>query len=161
MHALAKCDAYEGGNVYLGVKADYPKDRLVTWLQFSSCTCDIQFEQSEQFCGSSGPRTLFIIELTIGRARIITKFSLVPSEAEVLLPLNSRFKVVSHFDASSGLVMMQLKEPPSKDLLDFHAPSSLPAPVSPAAPPCQILLPQPLVVAPTTSERSCKSWCQR
>ena len=95
MHAMAKCDRYEGGNVYRGVKADlsaqYPKDREVTWFQFSSCTCDIQVEQSEQFCGSSGTRTLFSIELTTGRARIITKFSLVPSEAEVLLPQNSRF----------------------------------------------------------------------
>ena len=43
-------------------------------------------EQSAQFCGSSGTRTLFRIELTTGRARSITKFSFVLSEAEVLLP---------------------------------------------------------------------------
>jgi hypothetical protein len=140
MHALAKCDAYKGGNVYRGVKADlkadYPKDREVTWFQFSSCTCDIQVEQSEQFCGSSGPRTLFSIELTTGRARVITNFSLVPSEAEVLLPPNSRFKVVSHFDAGSGLVIIQLKELPSKDqIIDFDAPSSFPDPALPAPAP--------------------------
>jgi hypothetical protein len=90
MHALAKCDRYVGGNVYRGVKADlraqYPKDREVTWFQFSSCTCDIEVEQSEQFLGKTGTRTLFSIELTTGRARSVTKFSLVPSEAEVLLP---------------------------------------------------------------------------
>jgi hypothetical protein len=126
MHALAKCERYEGGNVYRGVKADltadYPKDREVTWFQFSSCTCDIQVQQSDQFCGSSGPRTLFSIELTTGRARIITKFSLVPSEAEVLLPPNSRFKVVSHFDAGNGLTIIQLKELPTKDpIIEFDA----------------------------------------
>ena len=57
MHALAKCDRYVGGNVYRGVKADlraqYPKDREVTWFQFSSCTCDIEVEQSEQFLGKT------------------------------------------------------------------------------------------------------------
>ena len=96
IHALAKCERYVGGNVYRGVKADlraqYPKDREVTWFQFSSCTCDIEVEQSEQFLGKTGTRTLFSIELTTGRARVITKFSLVPDEAEVLLPPNSRFK---------------------------------------------------------------------
>jgi hypothetical protein len=124
--------------VYRGVKADlsaqYPKDREVTWFQFSSCTCDIQVEQSEQFCGSSGTRTLFSIELTTGRARIITKFSLVPSEAEVLLPPNSRFKVVSQFDAGNGLIIIQLKELPPKDpIIDFDAPISAAAPSAAAA----------------------------
>ena len=138
MHALAKCDRYEGAQVFRGVKADlsaqYPKDREVTWFQFSSCTCDIQVEQSEQFCGSSGTRTLFSIELTTGRARIITKFSLVPSEAEVLLPPNSRFKVVSQFDAGNGLVIIQLKELPPKDpIIDFDAPLSAAAAPSAAA----------------------------
>jgi hypothetical protein len=47
-------------------------------------------EQSEQFLGKTATRTLVSIELTSGRARITTKLSLVPSEAEVLLPLNSR-----------------------------------------------------------------------
>jgi hypothetical protein len=57
---------------------------------FSSSTCDIAVMQSEQFLGKTAKRTLFSIELTSGRARIITKLSLVPSEAEVLLPPNSR-----------------------------------------------------------------------
>jgi TPR repeat protein len=127
MHALAKCDRYDGSNVFRGVKADlsadYPKDREVTWFQFSSCTCDIQVEQSEQFCGSAGTRTLFSIELTTGRARVITKFSLVPSEAEVLLPPNSRFKVLGQLNAGNGLVIIQLKELPPKDpIIDFDSP---------------------------------------
>ena len=140
MHAMALCDPYDGAHVFRGVKADlsaeYPKDREVTWFQFSSCTCDIQVEQSEQFCGSAGTRTLFSIELTTGRARVISMFSLVPSEAEVLLPPNSRFKVSRQLDAGNGLVIIQLKELPPKDpIIDFGSPPTgtayLPAP-SPA-----------------------------
>jgi hypothetical protein len=133
MHAMAKCERYFVANVYRGAKADlraqYSNEREVTWFQFSSCTCDIQVEQSEQFCGSSCTRTLFSIELTTGRARIITKFSLVPSETEVPLPPNSRFKVVSQFDAGSGLTIIQLKELPSLDrMINFDAIPSSPAP---------------------------------
>ena len=126
MHAMAKCDPYHGTQVFRGVKADlsaeYPAGREVTWFQFSSCTCDIQVEQSEQFCGSSGTRTLFSIELTTGRARVISMFSLSPREAEVLLPPNSRFIVLGQLDAGNGLVIVQLKELPSRDpIIDFDA----------------------------------------
>jgi TPR repeat protein len=126
MHALAKCERYVGGNVYRGVKADlraqYPKDREVTWFQFSSCSCDIEVEQSEQFLGKTGTRTLFSIELTTGRARSITKFSLVPSEAEVLLPPNSRFVVLGQLDAGNGLTIITLRELPSRDpILHFDS----------------------------------------
>ena len=142
MHALAKCDRYVGGNVYRGVKADlraqYPKDREVTWFQFSSCTCDIEVEQSEQFLGKTGTRTLFSIELTTGRARSITKFSLVPSEAEVLLPPNSRFVVLVQLDAGNGLTIIPLRELLSRDLnlpYDF-VPSSAPTPTPHSSLPC-------------------------
>jgi hypothetical protein len=159
MHAMAKCDPYDGTQVYRGVKADlsaeYPAGREVTWFQFSSCTCDIQVEQSEQFCGSSGTRTLFSIELTTGRARVITKFSLVPSEAEVLLPPNSRFKVVSQFDAGNGLVIIQLKELQSLDpILDFDMPAALaPLQLPPHFPP-----PSLPAVAPLHSILNLKPW---
>jgi hypothetical protein len=114
---LALASPQVGGNVYRGLKADlraqYPKDREVTWFQFSSCTCDIQVEQSAQFLGKTGTRTLFRIELTTGRARSVTKFSLVPSEAEVLLPPNSRFVVLGQLDAGNGLIIITLRELPS------------------------------------------------
>jgi hypothetical protein len=76
---------------------------------FSSSTCNIAVEQSEQFLGKTATRTLFSIELTSGRARIITKLSLVPSAAEVLLPPNSRFKVLGQLDAGNGLLTVQLR----------------------------------------------------
>jgi hypothetical protein len=115
-----------GGNVYRGVKADlraqYPKDRKVTWFQFSSCTRGIEVELSAQFCGSSGTRTLFSIELTTGRARSVTKVSLVPSEAEVLLPPNSRFIVLGQLNADNGLTIITLRELPSRDpILHFDS----------------------------------------
>jgi hypothetical protein len=106
-----------GGNVHRGVKADlraqYPKECEVMWFQFSSCTCDVEVEQSEQFLGKTGTRTLFSIELTIGRARSVTKFSLVPSEAEVLLPPNSCFVVLGQLAAGNGLMIITLRELPS------------------------------------------------
>ena len=76
--------------------------------------------------------TLFSIELTTGRARVITKFSLFPSEAEVLLPPNSRFKVMGQLDTGNGLVIVQLKELPSRDpIINFDAPAAA-APPPPA-----------------------------
>ncbi len=130
MHALRDCPPYPKKVVWRGVKADlsaqYPKDREVTWFQFSSCTCDLSVEQSEQFCGSSGVRTLFNIELTTGRARLITQYSLVPSEAEVLLPPNSRFKVKGVLIAGGGLIQIQLEELPCFDpILDFDDATSV------------------------------------
>jgi hypothetical protein len=124
MHALRDCPRYSQKVVFRGVKADlsahYPKDRELTWCQFSSCTCDLSVEQSEQFCGSKGVRTLFVIELTTGRARLISQYSLVPSEAEVLLPPNSRFKVQGVVHLGEDLTQIQLVELPCLDpILDF------------------------------------------
>jgi hypothetical protein len=146
MHALRDCPLYAKKVVFRGVKADlsalYPKDREITWFQFSSCTCDLSVEQSEQFCGSSGVRTLFTIELTTGRARLITQYSLVESEAEVLLPPNSRFKVKGVFDAGNGLIQIQLEELPCLEpILDFDAPIAAAAATSPV--PAAALPPPP------------------
>jgi hypothetical protein len=140
MHALRDCPVYPKKVVFRGVKADlssqYPKDREVTWFQFSSCTCDLSVEQSDQFCGSKGDRTLFTIELTTGRSRLITDYSLVPSEAEVLLPPNCRFKVKGVFKSADGLIAIQLEELPCLEpILDFDAPVASVAPATkPPAP---------------------------
>jgi hypothetical protein len=130
MHALRACPAYAKNVVFRGVKADlsgqYPKGREVTWFQFSSCTCDLSVEQKPQFCGSSGVRTLFTIELTSGRARQISQYSLVPSEAEVLLPPNCRFKVKGVLNSGGGLVQIHLEELPCLEpIVDFDEPVNL------------------------------------
>ena len=112
MHALRDSPPFDGAVVYRGVRKDlramYPKGRVVTWHQFSSCTCSLEVQQSEQFCGSVGSRTLFIITVTQGRARLISSHSAVPSEAEVLLPPNTRLKVESSLHAGNGLVLVNL-----------------------------------------------------
>ena len=68
MHAVAKCERYDGVQVFRGVKGDmsaaYHKDREETWFQFSSSSCDIAVDQSEQYLGKTAMRTLFSIELT-------------------------------------------------------------------------------------------------
>jgi hypothetical protein len=125
LNALAKCAPYvDGGNVYRGIKGDfvkeYPTGREVIWSYFISCTCDMNI--GEAFCvniGGSG--TLFSIELTSGRARDISEFSMVPREREILLPPNSRFKVMSNVVAENGLTIINLKElPPLEPILDFN-----------------------------------------
>jgi hypothetical protein len=51
------------------------------------------------------------------------RYSLSPSEAEVLLPPNCRFKVKGVFDAGNGLIQIQLEELPCLEpILDFDAP---------------------------------------
>ena len=97
MHAIRKCPPCEQHTVYRGVKRDlsasYPNDRTVTWNAFSSCSLKVETLENEQFMGTFGERTLFSIQLTTGRCRNISACSMVPQEAEVLLPLNTRLKV--------------------------------------------------------------------
>ena len=85
-------------------------------------------EQSEQFLGKTATRTQFSIELTSGRARITTKLSLVPSEAEALHPPHSRFKVLGQLDAGNGLINVQLRGLASVDpIIDFDSLPLVPA----------------------------------
>jgi hypothetical protein len=60
-------------------------------------------------CGQVGKRTIFTIFLTQGQARDITRYSLVSSEGEVLLPPGSRFRVISVMDAGHGLTLIQVR----------------------------------------------------
>ena len=67
-----------------------------------------------QFCGESGKRTIFAIKLTQGQAREITRYSLVASEDEVLLPPGCRFQVESVLP-QGDLTLIQMRELPSKE----------------------------------------------
>ena len=58
---------------------------------------------------TSGPRTMIHLELTEPVGRDVSAFSLYPQECEVLLPPNVCFKVVSRYNAGSGLVMVQCR----------------------------------------------------
>jgi hypothetical protein len=97
LSAMQQCPSYDGKLVYRGMRdvvdPVYAEGRTVTWYSFSSCTCDIRVQQSTSFLGTHGTRTLFNIELTTNRARIISDYSLMSSEKEILLPASSRFQV--------------------------------------------------------------------
>ncbi len=61
--------------------------------------------------GQCDPRTFFIIELTTNRARAISALSMVPTEAEIILPPNARFEVISVLGPSAdGRLDVQLRE---------------------------------------------------
>ena len=61
--------------------------------------------------GYDGPRTMFAIEMTSGRGRVISALSMMDGEEEVLLPPNISFIVIGLLVPSAdGLVVVQLKE---------------------------------------------------
>ena len=127
MHAMREAPEFDGQAVYRGVRADlratYKKGRTVTWHQFSSCTSTIEVLQSEQYCGTSGERTLFVVTLTQGRARWVADVSMAETEDEVLLPPNTRVRVDSTLDAGGGLVIVTLTElEPLDPILSFRMP---------------------------------------
>lgn len=64
----------------------------------------------KEFLGEFGPRTIFQIRLTSRRARYIANLSLLPHEAEVILPPNSRFLVIATLDLGNGLSLITLEE---------------------------------------------------
>ena len=87
------------------------------------------------FCGDSGKRTIFQIALTQGQARDITRYSLIASEDEVLLPPGCRFRVESVLP-QGDLTIIQLTELPSMEwIVDLSPnPNALGAPPAAAAP---------------------------
>jgi hypothetical protein len=107
MHAMAKCDPFHSTTVFRGVMDsklydEYPIGRKVTWYQLNHCSYDRSMINNT--ADGSGPRTVFTIQLTTGRARDISKFSLIPMEQEVLLPPNCRFEgVIRHLDAGNDI----------------------------------------------------------
>ena len=113
------------GTVYRGVKADlrnqYKSNNNAIWWGVSSCTDNIDTLQSEQFCGKTGQRTIFMIKCH--NARSIKNHSYYQQENEILLFPGSYFQVVGRCDLSDELHMVQLEEikPPHEF---FSLPSS-------------------------------------
>ena len=72
---MGKIEVYVGVSVFRGVKADlraqYPKGREFTWHGFCSTTKSAEVLSNPQFCGDSGKRTIFAIQLTQGQVRTI------------------------------------------------------------------------------------------
>eukprot|EP01041_Mallomonas_annulata_P009584 gene9584-19921_t len=113
LHALKKAPQYTGRVVFRGVKENLLSvfkagTKTVTWPTFTSCTNTVNVLNNPSFLGTNGSRTLFTIELTTNRARILSSLSMFSAENEVILPLNLRFEVVS------------VLGPSSDGLLSFH-----------------------------------------
>jgi hypothetical protein len=115
---MAAIEPYPNDTVFRGVRADlrsdYPEGRKVTWHGFCSTTKSAAVLSREEFCGQSGKRTIFAIKLTQGQAREITRYSLVASEDEVLLPPGCRFEVESVLP-QGDLTIIQMRELPSRE----------------------------------------------
>ena len=82
------------------------------------------------------------------------RYSLSPSEAEVLLPPNCRFKVKGVFDAGNGLIQIQLEELPCLEpILDFDAPFAAGAAAAGLPPvPALAPVPAPAPLSPAEAE---------
>ena len=72
---MKEIEVYPNGNVVRGVNRDlsaqYPEGREFTWHGFCSTTKSMAVLSNPQFCGDSGKRTIFAIQLTQGQVRTI------------------------------------------------------------------------------------------
>ena len=115
--ARSKLPKYTG-SVWRGVKgvdlrAQYPKDKEVWWWAFSSTTKQLQTLTNPQFLGTSGVRTVFMIEIVHGvDLQRYSAFQGVASEAEVLLYPGTKLKVVDAMEMGGGLFQVHLREVP-------------------------------------------------
>ena len=102
----------------------YVKGRELTWHGFASRTKSMGVLMNPQLCGPKGARTIFVIALTQGQAREITRYSLNAHEDEVLLPPGCRFRVMDTAPMDDGLLIVQLQEIASREwILDLAVPS--------------------------------------
>jgi hypothetical protein len=98
--------------VFRGIKCDmrkdYPEGETIYWWGFSSCTTTMEILQNEQFLGSSGARTMFMIECFSGKN--IRQHSDFQNEDEILLLPGRQFKVISCLQQGKDLYLIDLKE---------------------------------------------------
>jgi hypothetical protein len=124
-------EVYPNHQVFRGVKVDlrdqYPQGRKVTWHGFCSTTKSAKVLENPLFCGEVGKRTIFAIQLTQGQAREISRYSLVESEDEILLPPGCKFEVQSVLP-QGDLTIIQLLEVASKDWVFDLSPPAAAAP---------------------------------
>jgi len=119
MNCLSKCPKPEYTTIYRGVPEDLSADYAIghdyIWTYFSSCSLGLGPLQTPMFVGNRGQRTLFIIYLKSNRARSIAFLSASEGEKEVLLPPNTRLKVIDIADFGHGLRQIILKELPCQN----------------------------------------------
>ena len=102
MSGYKKLPIYDG-KVYRGVPQDLVDDYPVSedetdhifWWGCSSTTTNMKILYTPQFFGTTGDRTMFIIDQSIGRS--IKEYSAVASESEILLPPGIELKITANF----------------------------------------------------------------
>ena len=113
--ARQKMPAYSGV-VWRGVKGvdlrdKYPPDKEVYWWAFSSTTKKLATLTNPMFLGTTGVRTVFMIEIASGvDIERYSSFQEEASEAEVLLFPGTKLKVVDGMDMGNGLTQVHLRE---------------------------------------------------
>ena len=95
----------------------YVKGQEIFWHQISSCSPDLSVQ--EVFLGDQGPRLLLNIELTCGRARDISRYSVHREENEIILPPNSRFVVGGVLKQGDLTVVNVTEVAPLDPILEF------------------------------------------
>ena len=107
------------GTVWRGVRSDlrsnYKQGDNVTWWAFSSCTSAINILESDQYLGTSGPRTLFAIECLNGKD--IKHHSYFAQEEKILLLPCTPLQVISHLSTKDNLFIIHLREVPPPCML--------------------------------------------
>ena len=99
--------------VWRGVKGvnltnDFPKGKKLFWWAFNSTSRNVSTLHNPMFCGTSGTRTQFMVEASSGVD--IERFSMVGSEAEVLLFPGTKLEVVDVATMAPGLFQVHLRE---------------------------------------------------
>jgi hypothetical protein len=108
--SLSKLPLLQDQTIYTAattcMSSQYPLGATFMWQGFLSCTKSV--EVLERFLGKSRIKTLFKIECHSGKE--IRKHSCFHTEDEVLLPTASKFQVISNYQESQDLCIIQLKE---------------------------------------------------
>ena len=112
LQARAKLPKYTQA-VWRGVKGvdltgNFPKGKKLFWWAFASTSKNVSALHNPMFCGESGLRTQFMIEASSGVD--IGRFSMIASEAEVLLFPGTKLEVVDVANMGNGLHQVHLRE---------------------------------------------------
>ena len=88
-------------------------DKEVWWWAFSSTTKQLHTLTNPMFLGTSGVRTVFMIEIVHGvDLQRYSAFQGEASEAEVLIYPGTMLKVVGAMEMGGGLFQVHLREEP-------------------------------------------------
>jgi hypothetical protein len=108
LHRLKPIDDTVFRGVRLDLSGKYADGDDIIWWAFSSATATAAVLSTDEFLGSSGPRTLFSIK--VHRAVDVRKYSAIGSEDERLILPGTPFTVKPHLKLGGGLTMIQIEE---------------------------------------------------